>query len=130
MRRMVAPETPSAAGSERARRSLATAYLVWFLVGIFGGHRFYLGDRRGGSGYLVALAVGVALPLLGLAIGLATGDIVGVTVGLVGWSAGLIVLLGVLVMAIVDAVRLPAMTRRANGEPDPPRTGSGWPGPD
>ena len=114
MRRMVDPEASTRSPTSRPERSLATAYLVWFLVGIFGGHRFYLGDRLGGSRYLLALGCGVGLPIVGLAIALLSGDILGVTVGLVAWVAGLVVLLGVLCMAIVDAFRLPGLTRRAN----------------
>ena len=119
MRHMVGPDAhghspPGPSAPERPARSLATAYLIWFLVGIFGGHRFYLGDGRGGRRYLVALAIGVALPVLGLVIALLTRDVSGVTVGLVGWIAGLLVLLGVLVMAVADAFRLPTLTRRAN----------------
>jgi len=48
MRRMAVPDRDSDASVSPPQRSLATAYLVWFLVGIFGGHRFYLGDGRGG----------------------------------------------------------------------------------
>jgi TM2 domain-containing membrane protein YozV len=114
MRRMVDPEASTRSTTSRPERSLATAYLVWFLVGIFGGHRFYLGDRLGGTRYLVALGCGVGLPIVGLAIALLSGDVLGVTVGLVAWVAGLVVLLGVLCMAIVDAFRLPGLTRRAN----------------
>jgi hypothetical protein len=119
MHRMVGPDRPRDPSTERPRRSLATAYLIWFLIGIFGGHRFYLGDHRGGRWYLAGLGVGLALPVAGLAIGLLTGSIEGVTLGLVAWIAGLIILLGVLAMAIVDAFRLPAMTRRANGQREP-----------
>jgi hypothetical protein len=114
MRRMAAPESDRDPSTGRPPRSLATAYLVWFLVGVFGGHRFYLGDRAGGRWYLAALAVGIVLPVLGLGLALLTRDVTGVAVGLVGWIAGLVVLLGVLAMAIVDAFRLPALTRRAN----------------
>ena len=115
MRHMVAPDPTLEPSSGHPRRSLATAYLIWFLVGIFGGHRFYLGDGLGGRWYLVALAIGVGLPLLGLTVALMTRDVMGVSAGLIGWIAGLVVLLGVLAMAIVDAFRLPALTRRANG---------------
>jgi hypothetical protein len=99
--------------------------VIWFLIGIFGGHRFYLGDQRGGRWYLAGLGIGLGLPVIGLAIALLTGSFGGVAIGLIGWVAGLIVLLGVLAMAIVDAFRLPVLTRRANerapgGEGDRP----------
>lgn len=116
---MVGPEPPSAAASRRPHRSLATAYLIWFLLGIFGAHRFYLGDARAGRRYLVALGVGVSLPVIGLGLALATQSFEGVSLGLIGWTAGLLVLLGVLLAAIRDAFRLPALTRRANADLDP-----------
>jgi hypothetical protein len=114
MRRMAGRHASSEASIGRPLRSLGTAYLVWFLVGIFGGHRFYLGDARGGRRYLAALAIGIALPVGGLAISLVTRSLEGVSLGLALWIAGLVVLLGVLGMAIVDAFRLPALTRQAN----------------
>ncbi|MET1232876.1 MAG: TM2 domain-containing protein [Candidatus Limnocylindrales bacterium] len=111
----MAGRDPSAEPSPgRPLRSVATAYLIWFLVGIFGGHRFYLGDARGGRRYLAALAIGIALPVGGLAISLLTRSLEGVSLGLALWIAGLVVLLGVLGMAIVDAFRLPVLTRQAN----------------
>ena len=116
---MVGPEPPSAAASGRPHRSLATAYLIWFLLGIFGAHRYYLGDARAGRRYLIAIGVGVALPVIGLMLALWTGSFEGVSLGLIGWSAGLLVLLGVLLAAIVDGFRLPALTRRANADVDP-----------
>ena len=88
---MVGPEPPSAAASGRPHRSLATAYLIWFLLGIFGAHRFYLGDARAGRRFLIALGVGVALPVIGLLLALATRSFEGVSLGLdrlVGWPAG------------------------------------------
>jgi TM2 domain-containing membrane protein YozV len=114
MRHMVGPDASGQPAPHRPRRSLSTAYLVWFLLGVFGAHRFYLGDARGGRRYLTALAIGVALPMLGLAIALLAGDVTGAVIGLLAWIAGLVVVLGVLAMAIVDAFRLPALTRRAN----------------
>src|SRR4249919_886382 len=85
MRRMVGPEPPSAATTGRPRRSLATAYLIWFVLGIFGAHRFYLGDARAGRRFLIALGVGVALPIVGLALALSTRSFEGVSFGLIGW---------------------------------------------
>ncbi len=118
MLRMVGPEPPSATASGRPHRNLATAYLIWFLLGIFGAHRFYLGDARAGRRYLVALSIGVALPVIGLVLALWARSVEGVSLGLIGWSAGLLVLLGVLLAAILDAFRLPALTRRANADVD------------
>ena len=111
---MAAIDTPADAPGPRPSRSLATAYLVWFLVGALGGHRFYLGDGRGGRRYLLALGLGVLLPVVGLGIALTTRTFEGVAIGLIGFIAGLLVLLGVLLMVLIDAFRLPGMTRRAN----------------
>lgn len=38
-------------------KSVTTAYLLWFFLGLFGGHRFYLGKT--GSGVLFLLTGGV-----------------------------------------------------------------------
>lgn len=117
MRRMAGPDPSMEHPTGRPHRSLATAYLIWFLVGVLGGHRFYLGDARGGKRYLVALAIGVVLPIGGLVVAWVASTIEGVALGLVAGVAGLLVLLAVLGAAIVDAFRMPALTRRAN-EPD------------
>jgi TM2 domain-containing membrane protein YozV len=114
MRHMGGPEPAPSTAAPPPIRSLATAYLLWFLLGIFGAHRFYLGDRRGGRWYLIGLAIGIGLPVAGLILGLATETFEGVAIGLVAWITGLVVLLAVLLAAIVDAFRLPGMTRRAN----------------
>jgi len=87
MRRMAVPD-PSARPSTtgRPRRSPAIASLIWFLVGIFSAHRFYLGGERGGRRYIIALAIGIGPPVLGLAGAVLTGDIVGVSIGLASGS--------------------------------------------
>jgi len=41
-------------------KSIRVAYLFWFFVGGFGGHRFYLGRTLSGAGML-ALTVAAAL---------------------------------------------------------------------
>ena len=34
------------------------ALLLWFFLGGFGGHRFYVGDRGGAVGYIITLCLG------------------------------------------------------------------------
>jgi TM2 domain-containing membrane protein YozV len=75
------------------RKSALVAYVLWFFLGYFGVHRFYLG--RVGSG--------LAMLLLGLLSG-------ALTVVLIGY-------IGLAIIAIwwlIDAVLIPGMTRRYN----------------
>jgi TM2 domain-containing membrane protein YozV len=44
------------AGSPVAGKSTAVAYVLWFFVGVFGGHQFYLGKTWRGVGYLFTFA--------------------------------------------------------------------------
>lgn len=39
------------------KKSAGVAYLLWFLFGLFGGHRFYL-DRAGSGFAILALTIG------------------------------------------------------------------------
>ena len=43
-------------------KNKAFAYLLWLIVGLIGGHRFYLGSPLGGAAYLLSLVVIGALP--------------------------------------------------------------------
>ena len=43
-------------------KNKAIAYLLWLIVGLIGGHRFYLGSPLGGAAYLLSLVVIGALP--------------------------------------------------------------------
>lgn len=46
-------------------RSLKLAYLLWLLVGAFGGHRFYLGRMKTGIALAVLLVLSVATTIAG-----------------------------------------------------------------
>jgi len=75
------------------RKSLTAAYLLWFFLGGFGAHRFYLGETSS------------ACILLALVLG--------------GWFTiwiyvGFIPLIIAGVWLIVDAFRLPGITERVN----------------
>lgn len=52
---------------DAGRRSLVIAYLLWFFLGYFGVHRFYLG--RVGSGIVMLLISLVSIPLAWILIG-------------------------------------------------------------
>jgi TM2 domain-containing membrane protein YozV len=72
--------------------NLAVAYVVWFLFGVVGGHRYYL--RRFGSGVLMT----VLLLLSGL-------------VSLVGFGGSAFVPIGL--WTLLDAALIPGMVRDA-----------------
>jgi capsular polysaccharide biosynthesis protein len=99
------------------RRSLGSAYLRLLLLGAFGGHRYYLGDVDGGRRYLATLLFGAGLALEGLLVVRAWPEQASI-VGLVLGIAGLLLLAGVLVFVLRDAVRLPALVRGANAAAD------------
>jgi TM2 domain-containing membrane protein YozV len=70
-------------------KSMLLAHVVWFFLGVAGGHRFYLG-RPGSAAVMLALFV------LALAVP--------------GWT-GLALLLVPFLWAAIDLFRLPAMVR-------------------
>lgn len=69
-------------------KSIGASYLLWFFVGGFGGHRFYLGRTGSAIVMLLLTLVGIALSVVG--IGFALLAIVGI------W-------------ALVDAFLIPGM---------------------
>ena len=57
---------------QAAAKSAVVAYLLWFFVGVFGGHRFYLGHIGTGILILICTLLGIFLtvPLIVTAIAL------------------------------------------------------------
>jgi TM2 domain-containing membrane protein YozV len=56
-------------------KSVGAAYLLWFFLGYFGAHRFYLGRAGSGAAQLILLVLGCltafivgSIPLVGLGI--------------------------------------------------------------
>ncbi len=78
---------------EANKKSVLVAYLLWWLLGIFGGHRFYLG--RSGSATAMLLISVCSIPLMFVLIGFLT---IFVTV----------------IWAVVDAFLIPGMVREWN----------------
>lgn len=76
-------------------KSLGTAYLLWFFLGGFSAHRFYLGFPASGA---------IQVALMGLGYGLIFSKS----------PAGLIFLLGWSLWLLADAVLIIAMHRKAN----------------
>ncbi|MCS6922694.1 MAG: TM2 domain-containing protein [Elioraea sp.] len=92
---------------ESRKRSTGAAYLLWFFLGGFGAHRFYLG--RSASAVAMLLLFIISIPLLFV---------------FVGWF-GLIIFS---IWWLVDAFLIPGMIRRYNmaliGELAVPAAGS------
>jgi TM2 domain-containing membrane protein YozV len=75
------------------KKSGLIAYLLWFFVGMFGGHRFYLGSTGPAIAQLVITLISIVLCL--------------VMVGIVG-------LLAVGIWVFIDAFLIPGMVQRYN----------------
>jgi TM2 domain-containing membrane protein YozV len=75
------------------RKSVLVAYLLWFFLGGFGLHRFYLGR----------IVSGLAM----LLIGLVSGALTFVLIGYVGLAF-------ILLWWLLDALLIPGMARRSN----------------
>lgn len=52
------------------QKSVGVTYLLWLFTGLFGGHKFYLGEHFSGLCYLVLSAVGIIIPLFFLLPGI------------------------------------------------------------
>ena len=80
-------------------KSLAVAYGLWALLGSFGAHRFYVGQRLGGA---TMLALGCAGTLLS---SIAAGWL---------FSAGVALMVATSIWSLVDAPRLRAWVQSCN----------------
>jgi TM2 domain-containing membrane protein YozV len=59
-------QSPYAAGAPLPPKSVGVAYIFWLLLGVVGGHQFYMGKIGRGIGYLLTLGwlfVGVFIDL-------------------------------------------------------------------
>lgn len=77
------------------RKSVGVAYLLWFFLGYFGGHRFYTGRAASAGAMVILTLLGIAFSVIGV---------------------GFIMLLGVSAWAIVDAFLIPGWIRSINME--------------
>jgi TM2 domain-containing membrane protein YozV len=78
---------------ESEKKSVGISYLLWFFLGGFGAHRFYLGRTQSAIAMLVIYILSWILTFVG--------------VGLIGLAA-------IGIWWIVDAFLLPAMAREKN----------------
>lgn len=86
---------PSVRTIYRSRKSMGVAYLIWFLLGQTGAHRFYLGQTASAAVQLGLWVVNLALMLNASMLSIVT------------LIAGAIWIIG-------DAFLIPGMVRRAN----------------
>lgn len=91
----ISADTQAMMAFESSKKSTGIAYLLWFLTGGVGGHRFYL--KRPGS----AVAM-IALTILGW--------------GLLAVYVGGFLLLALGLWLLVDAFRIPGMVADLNGD--------------
>jgi TM2 domain-containing membrane protein YozV len=76
------------------KRSVGVAYLLWFFLGGFGGHRFYNGRTGTGVALLLLTLFGLLLLLFG--------------------GVGVLLLVPVWIWVLVDAFLIPAWVRKHN----------------
>jgi len=75
------------------KKSLAVAYILWFVLGMLGAHRFYSGATGSGAAILLLTLTSVMLSVVGI---------------------GLILMLVPGVWVLVDAFLIPGMVRDQN----------------
>jgi TM2 domain-containing membrane protein YozV len=75
------------------RKSTGVAYLLWFFLGMFGAHRFYLGETGSGVAQLVLSIIGWVTTLI---------------------LIGFFILAAVGIWVLVDAFLIPGMIRSKN----------------
>ena len=56
----------SAPGAAAQKKSAAIAYALWFVSGLFGGHRFYAGQTPTGTIMLLLTVLSIPLSLFGI----------------------------------------------------------------
>lgn len=106
---------PATAASEIAapahggRKSLAVAYLLWFFLGGFGAHRFYLGSIVIGITHAAFLVVGV-VPIV-----VFDGALYDETLPTIFVLLGVALLTGLVVWWAVDGFLLPGLVRDRRG---------------
>lgn len=77
------------------KKSTLVAYLLWFFLGWFGGHRFYLGNTGTAIALLLITIFSIVLSVIGI--------------GLLGLGV-------VAIWVLVDAFLIPGMVRTKNNE--------------
>jgi hypothetical protein len=97
---------PALPGDPRSDRSMPVTYLLWWFLGIFGAHRFYLRAYKSGACQAALMPL---LVIIGMVIG---GTDLGVAASTSLVPLWFVVMLG---WWLVDAFLIPGMTRRANG---------------
>lgn len=75
------------------KKTALIAYILWFFLGTWGAHRFYMGKIGSGAGMLCAMLAGIVLTFV---------------------AVGVLVIIGVYVWWIVDAFLIPGWARAQN----------------
>ena len=89
----VSADTRAMMAYDASKKSTSTAYLLWFFLGGFGAHRFYLGHTGVAVAQLLLTLVGIALAI---------------------FAVGFLLLIPVWIWLIVDAFMIPKMVRELN----------------
>lgn len=76
-----------------SRKSLGVAYILWFFLGQFGAHRFYLGKAGSGAAQLSMALIGWTLAIV---------------------AVGFLLLVPLWIWVLIDAVLIPGMAEKHN----------------
>jgi TM2 domain-containing membrane protein YozV len=76
-------------------KSTGVAYLLWFFLGGFGGHRFYLGRTGSAVAILLLTIIGIVTAVVGI---------------------GVVILLGTAIWILVDAFLIPGMVQQQKND--------------
>lgn len=76
-----------------SRKSLGVSYVLWFFLGQFGAHRFYLGRTGSALAQLMMALIGWTLAIVGI---------------------GFLILIPLWIWVLVDAVLIPGIAQKHN----------------
>ncbi len=110
----VTPDAQAMMQYNANKKETLIAYLLWFFLGSFGAHRFYLKRTGSAVGQLLLWLLGVIVMVVGGIIATPGTQSAQQTGGIVA-IVGIVMLIGFSIWWIVDAFLIPGIVNRHNG---------------